>query len=233
MGEEGWGWLSKYESYGRAGDSKEDFDIISYADAKSQIYADFMHASHAFIFARRPDDILWDLYKARGAVLMQMRFDGLLGFPGGLVDPGENPLQGMNRELEEEIALNLSLHRLVESDHVVSFVNKKKNIVLHFYGKEVSIEEFKKIELGNLQASDYGSESMGIIRPPLFTMGDGFRGLPAFLSNNFAGNARQELLMGLEHFNLLTSQEVNKAIDSWMDFTSKNQVVKGVTNVDT
>ena len=92
---------------------------------------------------------------------MQVRFDGLLGFPGGLVDPGENPLQGMNRELEEEIGLDLSKHRLEEGNHVISFVNKTKNLVLHFYGKEVSIEDFKKIELGNLNAPDYGNEVWG------------------------------------------------------------------------
>ena len=38
--------------------------------------------------------------------MMQVRFDGLLGFPGGLVDPGESVEFGLNRELEEEIALD-------------------------------------------------------------------------------------------------------------------------------
>ena len=89
---------------------------------------------------------------------MQMRSDGLLGFPGGLVDPGESPLQAVNRELEEEIGLDLSRHRLEESDHVISFLNKKKVLVLHFFGKEVSLQEFKEIELENLNAHDYGTE---------------------------------------------------------------------------
>ena len=38
--------------------------------------------------------------------MMQVRFDGLLGFPGGLVDPGETVEVGLNRELVEEIALD-------------------------------------------------------------------------------------------------------------------------------
>ena len=38
--------------------------------------------------------------------MMQVRFDGLLGFPGGLVDPGESVEVGLNRELVEEIALD-------------------------------------------------------------------------------------------------------------------------------
>ena len=37
--------------------------------------------------------------------MLQLRFDGLLGFPGGLVDPGENVVKGLNRELQEEINL--------------------------------------------------------------------------------------------------------------------------------
>jgi U8 snoRNA-decapping enzyme len=37
---------------------------------------------------------------------MQMRFDGRLGFPGGIVDPGERIVEGLNRELLEEIALD-------------------------------------------------------------------------------------------------------------------------------
>ena len=72
---------------------------------------------------------------------------------------------------------------------------------------------------------------MGIVRPPIFMMGDGFRGLPAFLSNNYAGNARQELLIGLEHFNILTRAEITKAVDAWTEFRRKNPESSGITNV--
>ena len=39
---------------------------------------------------------------------MQMRFDGTLGFPGGLVEKGEDPVIGLNREMEEEIGLEVA-----------------------------------------------------------------------------------------------------------------------------
>ncbi|XP_022342132.2 U8 snoRNA-decapping enzyme-like [Crassostrea virginica] len=222
MAEIGWGQLQAYEAYGRAGDKKEDYDIVSYKEALSDKYSTFKHASHSMLFARN-DAILWDLYTCRGAVLMQMRFDGLLGFPGGLVDPGEHPLQSANRELEEEIGLDLTKCQLSDSDHVVSFVNKNKKLVLHFYGKEVTLSLFQEIELGNLKAPDYGSETLGIIRPPLFTMGDGYRGLPAFLSNSFAGNARQEFLIGLQHYKLLSESEIQEAVKSWLTFQIQNE----------
>lgn len=35
-------------------------------------------------------------------VKMQMRFDGTLGFAGGIVDAGETPEEAVNRELSEE-----------------------------------------------------------------------------------------------------------------------------------
>ena len=38
---------------------------------------------------------------------MQMRFDGVLGFPGGLLEKGEDPVNGLNREMEEEIGLEV------------------------------------------------------------------------------------------------------------------------------
>ncbi|XP_048775647.1 U8 snoRNA-decapping enzyme-like [Ostrea edulis] len=227
----GWGKLQAYEAYGRAGDKKEDFDIVSYEEALSDKYASFRHASHSMLFARN-DAILWELYNCRGAVLMQMRFDGLLGFPGGLVDPGENPLQAANRELEEEIGLDMQKFKLSDRDHVISFVNKSKTLVLHFYGREVTLPQFQEIELENLKAPDYGSETLGIVRPPLFTMGDGYRGLPAFLSNSFAGNARQELLIGLQHYKLLPEDEIQKAVNSWLIFQQQNKDTIGVTNLE-
>ena len=43
---------------------------------------------------------------------MQVRFDGMLGFPGGLVDPGETCIHSaLNRECQEEIALDMEHFR--------------------------------------------------------------------------------------------------------------------------
>ena len=89
---------------------------------------------------------------------MQMRFDGLIGFPGGLVDPGEDPLTALNRELHEEIGLDLDKFSFVEDNHVLSCFHEKKNLVLHFYAKEVTLDEFRGIEQRNLTATEYGSE---------------------------------------------------------------------------
>ena len=36
---------------------------------------------------------------------MQLRFDGTFGFPGGILETKEAPVDGLNRELNEEIGL--------------------------------------------------------------------------------------------------------------------------------
>ena len=50
---------------------------------------------------------------------------------------------------------------------------------------------------------------------PLFTMGDGVRGFPAFLCNQFVGNARGQLLIGLQKSKLFSNDEIEKAVNSY------------------
>ncbi|KAL3852422.1 hypothetical protein ACJMK2_016064 [Sinanodonta woodiana] len=222
MADIGWGNLTNNEGYGRLGDTKDDYKILTYDDAKGN-YSTYMHGAHAMFYSTH-DFTLWDLYNTRAAILMQMRFDGLLGFPGGLIDQGEEDVvSGLNRELEEEIGLDLTRFCIKDENHLVSFLHEKKNLVLHFYAKEVSMIEFREIELKSLSAPDFGSEVMGVIRPPLFTMGDGKRGLPAFLTNSFAGNAREELVYAIRHLKLLTDTDLQESLKEFEELMkSKN-----------
>jgi len=55
---------------------------------------------------------------------------------------------------------------------------------------------------------------MGNIRVPLYTMKDGFRGFPAFLTNAFAGSSRIQLLTGLERLGIMTQSEIENAVKS-------------------
>lgn len=72
----------------------------------------------------------------------KVRFDGLLGFPGGLVDEGESVEQGLNRELEEEINLNLDEVKITESDLISiqrpTVNDEDPNLVCYFYAKGLS-----------------------------------------------------------------------------------------------
>ena|SRR6218665_1185344 len=90
---------------------------------------------------------------------MQMRFDGNLGFAGGLLDHGsESAVEGLNRELEEEIDLDLKKYPLSQDDHICTHVNDKKKLVMHFYAKEITKAEFLEVERNALGAKEWGVE---------------------------------------------------------------------------
>lgn len=172
---------------------------------------------------------------------MQVRFDGYIGFPGGLVEAGEDPEFSLNRELEEEMNLDLTKYSIQLSNHVVSHYNKKTRLVTHFYAMEVSMEELNNIESRALQAKEYGFEVcyiiiniylllarslinmtneiylsciqvFGNIRVPLFTMGDGYRGFPNFLKHKFIGYAKEQLLFTLKCLDLMSEDEIQRAL---------------------
>ena len=46
------------------------------------------------------------------------------------------------------------------ADHIKTTVHEKKKLVLHFYSKEVSEEEFPVLEKNHLLADEYGVEVM-------------------------------------------------------------------------
>jgi hypothetical protein len=49
-------------------------------------------------------------------------------------------------------------HGFVEGDHMQSSVNKRKQLVVHFFSKEVSEEEFRAIERRHLESEEFGIE---------------------------------------------------------------------------
>lgn len=100
---------------------------------------------------------------------MQVRFDGYIGFPGGLIEEGEDAVFSLNRELKEEMDLDLTKFSVKSSNHVISHFNEKIGLKVYFYALEVSMDELKKIEINALQAKDYGNEVLSnrIISTPL------------------------------------------------------------------
>lgn len=67
----------------------------------------------------------------------------------------------------------------------------------------------------------YRYQVLGWIRVPLYTMADGYNGFPAFLENNFVGNAREQLLEGLIKTGVMTRDEVNVALEACISNNSK------------
>ena len=92
---------------------------------------------------------------------MQLRFDGALGFPGGLIDPGEAIVDGLNRECVEEIGLEPK-HFVTDADLVFSSFSTKSprwpRLEMHAFAKEVSTQDYQRIEKNVFNAKDFGEE---------------------------------------------------------------------------
>ena len=89
---------------------------------------------------------------------MQMRFDGFIGFPGGLGELSESVEAGLNRELEEEVGLHLQEYAISREDFMVCHLNHRTKLCLFFYTKEVKLKEFVAIKRNMFSAKDYGTE---------------------------------------------------------------------------
>lgn len=187
------GQLSRAEALACSG-CRHACHVMLYSDTKTQL------------FGRTP---------IRHIILMQMRFDGLLGFPGGLVNPSEETLEaGLSRELSEElgVALPISVDDHVDSCRAPASSPSSSHLITHFYVKKMEEEQIKEVEKAAAStATDHGQEVLGMVRIPLYTMKGG-GGLPSFLSHSFIGNARSQLVDSLLRFNLITPEELHKAL---------------------
>ncbi|XP_021405738.1 tudor-interacting repair regulator protein isoform X2 [Lonchura striata] len=141
------------------------------------------HSCHAMLYAPNPG-MLFGRIPLRYAVLMQMRFDGLLGFPGGFVDR-------RYWSLEDE-----GPHR----------------VVAHFYARQLTLEELHTIEISAVHSRDHGMEVMGMVRVPLYTQKDRMGGLPNFLANSFVGTAKFQLLFALKILNMVPEEKLAEAV---------------------
>ncbi|CAH1782810.1 unnamed protein product [Owenia fusiformis] len=191
---------------------ESDYEPIDFKNSLED-FKEFQHAAHAMIFARDTERF-WNALEKKAQILMHIRFDGYLGFPGGLIDKGESVLVGLQREIQEEIGLDPTCFPFANSDHVSSHINYKTKLALHFFAKEVALEEFKMLESNMMTSKEFGVEVLGPTRVPLYTMEDGYRGLPVFLNNMFIGNSRHQLLNCALKFNLLTKQEIDEALEA-------------------
>ncbi|XP_027026117.1 U8 snoRNA-decapping enzyme isoform X2 [Tachysurus fulvidraco] len=181
--------ISKEEALSRL-DQKHACHILLYADSKAKL------------FGKIP---------IKHIVLMQMRFDGLLGFPGGLVKPSEESLEaGLSRELQEELGAAVSVS---VNDYVSSHLAQSPpSLILHFYCKKITESELLEIEKAAVSnAVDHGFEVLGLTRVPLYTLRNG-GGLPWFLSHSFISNSRAQLLEALQRLELVSPRNLEEAV---------------------
>ncbi|XP_058513081.1 U8 snoRNA-decapping enzyme-like [Ochotona princeps] len=163
------------------------------------------HACHAMLYAPDPGK-LFGRIPLRYAVLMQMRFDGRLGFPGGFVDSQDSCLEdGLNRELRKRLGEAASAFRVERANYRSSDAAVAQQVVAHFYTKQLELEQLVAVEASAPRAREYGLEVLGLVRVPLYTLRDGVGGLPTFLKNSFIGTAREQLQEALHDLGLVDS----------------------------
>ncbi|XP_031199753.1 U8 snoRNA-decapping enzyme-like isoform X2 [Mastomys coucha] len=138
------------------------------------------HLCYAMLYAPNPGVLFGGHVLLNHAVLMSMRFDGRLGFPGGFVDDRSPSLEeGLNKELLKKLGEGVSSFSIISTDYRSSLAESKSKV-------------------------------LGLVRVPLYTLQDGLGGLPAFLDNSFIGVAREQLLEALQDLGILAPETVSK-----------------------
>ncbi|XP_003497692.1 U8 snoRNA-decapping enzyme [Cricetulus griseus] len=168
------------------------------------------HLCYAMLYAPSPQALFGGRIPLRYAVLMYMRFDGRLGFPGGFVDDHSPSLEdGLNKELLRKLGEGVSTFSMATTDYRSSLSDARAKVVAHFYVKCLTLEQLQAVETKAPLAKEYGLEVLGLVRVPLYTLHDGVGGLPAFLENSFIGATRNQLLETLQNLEILDPQTVS------------------------
>ncbi|XP_071331661.1 U8 snoRNA-decapping enzyme isoform X2 [Trachinotus anak] len=136
-----------------------------------------------------------------------------------LVNPAKETLEaGLSRELSEElgVVLPISVEDHVASCHAPasppSSSSSSSRLITHFYVKKMEEEQIREVERAAAStATDHGQEVLGMVRVPLYTMKGG-GGLASFLSHSFIGNARSQLVDSVLHLNLVSPEELHRAL---------------------
>jgi 8-oxo-dGTP pyrophosphatase MutT (NUDIX family) len=87
---------------------------------------------------------------------MQVRFDGKLGFGGGEIEPGEEPIHAAQREVEEEFGCGDLLRKNPNPLQYLSTFAVGQRLTTYMYCKELSLDEIKLIEQDICKAPHYG-----------------------------------------------------------------------------
>ena len=175
------------------------------------------HACHTAIWAPVSYS-LWGVVPAHYAILMQVRFDGLIGFPGGLVDTIDGRLEDLavaaTRELTEELSPNVAVS---DSDYLGCIYLAEQHICTHLFEKRVTEAKLDALEMDALHAHDR-FEVCGTLRCPCYGLpaaangGVSNKGFGCFLQQQFAGNAKQQLLRLVRKRGLVEDAVLEEAV---------------------
>lgn len=138
-------------------------------------------------------------------VLMLARWDGSYGFPGGLVDNGETVEAGIQREIREEIGIEVKKSSFFElyQPQLLTLINDFDFHIFmgcetYNYSVELTYKEMREVAENIPKAPHFLTETYGFalveISNPCYT---------EFLKHNFKATAKKELETLVEKYKLL------------------------------
>ncbi len=157
------------------------------------------HAVHVALLA--PADAL---------ALVIARADGLLGLPGGFVDPGETPRVAAARELYEELGASASTLGPLEPLGVDREWLTRTGLATHLFWCRCATEQLRAIVRGLADAPHFLQEIMGALlvhtdlrRHPAAAKLRRRASLENFARHRFVANSRAQLLHALTQAGML------------------------------
>lgn len=122
-------------------------------------------------------------------VLMIMRWDGYIGFPGGMVEEGEDLVTGLRRELAEEINYIVPPSQLIP---LCTHQAGNTGVHTHNFSCEVTRDEMFQILWNAPTAKHFLTEVQGCFAVQIANFGDD-RGFVAFRKHQFRATAGLQL----------------------------------------
>lgn len=130
-------------------------------------------------------------------VIMMNRWDGKIGFIGGQVDPGEDVLTALVREVKEETGFELTSHHVSSIKKVSSsFYNENK---ISFFELSLNKNDFNLLLSQQHLAEHYLTE--GHLMTVHFINYEHMPSFNNFIQNNFSATAKDEIYQLISHLN--------------------------------
>lgn len=130
-------------------------------------------------------------------VLMLLRWDGTIGFPGGAVEPNEELIAALRREMREEINWEPLTYKPIP---LCSLATETGDRHIHCFEFAVPKLQLPTILMNALRGPSFPNECQGCFLVQIAHFRGG-GGILDFLNNNFKATAKMELEFLIRKYN--------------------------------